>query len=135
MRSKPAAILFFFFCSFVTFCLASNIGAAANPPSLEQSQGFIKKWADLQSAKDVNGYLALYAPDFKGTKRTASGKITTYNFQQWSQDRRKMYEKAKSLSVVAEDMKVTGSDAAAGITTVEFVQYYTSENTATRAAK
>ena len=38
-----------------------------------------------------------------------------------------MYEKAKSLSVVAEDVKVTGTDEATGVTTLEFMQYYTSE--------
>jgi hypothetical protein len=96
-------------------------------PSLDEVQTFLKKWSELQSNKDVSGYLALYATEFTGIKRTTSGKTTNYNFQEWAQDRGKMYEKAKSLSVVAEDVKVTATDETAGVTTFEFMQYYTSE--------
>ncbi len=105
---------------------ASQQTQKSKAPSLDEAQTFLKKWAELQSNKDVSAYLAMYATEFTGIKRTTSGKITNYNFQQWAQDRSKMYEKAKSLSVIAEDVKVTGSDEAIGVTTLEFMQYYTS---------
>lgn len=104
-------------------------------PSFDEVQAFLKKWSELQSNRDVSGYLALYSTDFTGVKRTASGKTTTYNFQKWAEDRGKMYQKAKSLSVVAEEVKISGTDETTGITTVEFMQYYTSEKYSDKGRK
>jgi Tfp pilus assembly protein PilE len=96
-------------------------------PTLDETLTFMKKWGELQSNKDVSGYLAMYATDFRGIKRTTSGKTTYYNFQGWAADRTKMYERAKSISVVADEVRVTGTDEAMGVTTAEFVQRYNSD--------
>jgi len=85
----------------------------------------VQDWAAAWSNNDVNGYLALYAPDFKtpdGESRKA-----------WENERRSRIAKPREIEVRVEAPKVTFSDA--NRATVTFRQHYRSNTFKSSASK
>jgi len=101
---------------------AANSGESSPAPDaiIETVQGWAKAWSD----KDMDGYLAYYAPDFK----PASGSRSD-----WEAQRRDRVAKAKGLSVQVSDIRI--QPVSANRATVEFRQQYRSKtlnNTSTK---
>lgn len=90
------------------------VAAAANPPDILAA---VNAWAQAWSKKDVDGYLAAYAKDFK----TPGGEARA----DWEKARRDRIEAPKSIAVGIEQAKVTmaGNDQAS----VSFRQNYRSD--------
>lgn len=105
-----------------------SLSPATKTESPEEIQNFLNGWGQLQTSKNINGYLALYASDFRGVKRTVTGKTTSYNYQEWVLDRRQMYQKGENISVTADNVGITNYDNANGVITVEFMQHYNSSS-------
>jgi tetratricopeptide (TPR) repeat protein len=103
--------------------------AAEKPaPAADASADVLKAvnaWAQAWSRKDVNGYLASYAKDFK----TPAGEGRA----EWEQGRRTRIEAPKSIAVGVEQPKVTmqGDNQAA----VTFRQNYRSDKLKTSSRK
>jgi tetratricopeptide (TPR) repeat protein len=89
---------------------------AANGSSTADVSKAVQSWAMAWSSKDVKGYLAHYAKDFK----TPSGMSRT----KWESERALRVGKPGSISVDVDDLRVTaeGADKA----TVQFHQNYRS---------
>jgi hypothetical protein len=94
MTMRPLATL-------TAAALLAAAPAAADPkPDYLEAHALIGRWLDAQNARKFDDYIALYAPDFTGVKRTAADKETRLDLAGWKADRAKMF-KAKSLSVEA----------------------------------
>ena len=81
-----------------------------------QVTGVLEGWARAWSERDVNAYLAFYAPDFEvpgGAKRAA-----------WEKERKERIEKPKSIEVAVQVTNVKMGDNEA---TVTFKQSYKSD--------
>lgn len=87
---------------------------AGNPADILTA---VNAWAQAWSKKDVDGYLAAYAKDFK----TPGGESRA----DWEKTRRARIEAPKSIAVVVEQAKVT--TAGNGEASVTFLQSYRSD--------
>ena len=87
-------------------------------------QNLIKFWENAQDAGDFEGYRNCYAKPFKGVK-TVSKSSREYDYDEWMNDRRKMFDKAVGLDVEIKNLQIsiTGETA-----TAEFEQYHRSKN-------
>jgi tetratricopeptide (TPR) repeat protein len=92
--------------------------AAALPPGGDEVLKTVQAWADAWSKKDVDGYLAFYASDFKTPKGQARA--------DWEKARKERIAAPKRIQVRIESPKVTlkGEDSAV----VSFRQHYRSDN-------
>jgi tetratricopeptide (TPR) repeat protein len=103
---------------------AAEAKSAAKPAAGDVVEA-VNGWAKAWSAKDVNGYLAFYAKDFKtpkGEPRAA-----------WEKERRQRISAPKSIAVAVNSPKVTaaGDDKAS----VTFRQSYRSDTLSTTSTK
>jgi Flp pilus assembly protein TadD len=92
--------------------------AAALPPGGEEVLKTVEAWATAWSKKDVAGYLAFYANDFKTPKGEPRA--------EWEKARKQRISAPKRIQVTIESPKVTlkGEDSAV----VSFRQRYRSDN-------
>ncbi|MBA4286715.1 MAG: hypothetical protein C0434_14400 [Xanthomonadaceae bacterium] len=82
-------------------------------------------WAAAWSSRDVDAYLAAYAPDFKPDGGLALG--------EWREQRRIRIGKAKSIAVSVLDAEVTRLDAQH--VSVTFIQDYSSDTISDKVTK
>ncbi|HYP69185.1 MAG TPA: tetratricopeptide repeat protein [Thiobacillaceae bacterium] len=96
---------------------AKPAASSSDTPSPDRIIETVQGWAKAWSAKDVDAYLAYYAPDFK----PAAGSRTA-----WEAERRERVGKAEGVSVQVSNIhiKPDGADRA----TVEFRQKYRSKH-------
>lgn len=83
-----------------------------DPAEVEQA---VRNWAESWANKDVDGYLAAYAPDFKPGMPGGRAK--------WENQRRERISKPESISIEIEDLKIKPGKGSAVAT---FVQRYRS---------
>jgi tetratricopeptide (TPR) repeat protein len=90
----------------------------ATPAGGEEVLKTVQAWANAWSKKDVDGYLAFYASDFKTPKGEARA--------EWEKARKERISAPKRIHVAIEAPKVTlkGEDSAV----VSFRQHYRSDN-------
>jgi ketosteroid isomerase-like protein len=79
----------------------------------------MERWLAAQNDGDFERYAALYAPDFKGVRRTATGKPKEFDLEGWKADRKKMFE--KKMEVAADGITIA-PDKTPGVTVVTFTQ-------------
>lgn len=84
----------------------------------------IQSWAKAWSSKDVEGYLAHYAPDFTPSSMSR---------QAWAAQRRERILAPKEISVTAQDIQVTASTG--NRATVKFRQTYESDRLKSSSSK
>ena len=101
---------------------APAAGINVNPDSIGQ---VVQAWAAAWAAKDVDKYLAFYAPEF--TPEGGSSR------QAWEAQRRSRISKPKEIKVAVSDLKV--EPLAADRVQVTFTQDYTSDMLTNRATK
>jgi len=96
---------------------------AAAPEGQAEVEAAVNAWAAAWSSRDMSGYFAAYAPDFKG--QAASRKA-------WEQDREARIAPRKKIRVEVADMsvQVKGNQA-----TVHFRQAYSSDTLSTTGRK
>jgi ketosteroid isomerase-like protein len=94
-------------------------------PSLtvDTVNSLINRWVIAQNAKDLAAYQSCYGASFEGVKRTASGRLSYYDFNAWMKDRRRMISEAVGLNIEIRNMHVSIDG---DVATVEFDQYYRS---------
>ncbi len=102
---------------------------------IDEVKQFLKKWSSYQSNKYINQYLAFYDKSFVGVKRTKTGNTYRYNLEEWTKDRSKMYAKAVNLSIVVDAVTIDNFDNKKNITTISFVQYYSSKSYSDKGKK
>jgi uncharacterized membrane protein YccF (DUF307 family) len=103
--------------------------------SQTEASTFLGKWCSLQSNKTFSQYVELYSQDFQGIKRTKSGKIYNFDYEQWMSDRAKLYKRARYLSVAADNIAVMDFDSNSKLTTVQFTQRYSSDKYSDQGTK
>lgn len=98
---------------------ATTTAASVVAPTPEAAQDTVEQavetWRDAWAARDVDAYLAAYAPSF----RPADGST----LPQWQNQRRDRLTKAKDVSIVLEQMETQMQN---GRAMVRFVQKYRS---------
>lgn len=95
-------------------------------------EALLTSWCQAQTDGDFKAYSALYAKDFKGTKRTKKGKTKTYDLKGWLKDRGRMFK--KPLHVDCRSPKVAMGEG--GTTaSVTFEQYWRSPTYADQGDK
>ncbi|MFN3715770.1 MAG: tetratricopeptide repeat protein [Thiobacillus sp.] len=94
---------------------------AAQPAGNVESA--VKAWAQAWARRDVNAYLAAYAPDFSAPGLSRAD---------WEAQRRARIEAPKSISIDISDLKVTQQDATA---TATFRQAYRSDRLSSTVTK
>jgi len=92
------------------------------PLTAETVQNLMNTWEKAQDTRNFSLYKSCYDASFKGTKRTAAGSVSRYNYNQWLDDRQKMMNKAKYMDVRLDKMRISIQNDTA---TVEFEQYFT----------
>ena len=100
------------------FPLSSGIALAATPQA--DARTFLKRWLEDQNTGDFDDYQKLYAPDFRGVKRSGP-RTATFDRTAWLQDRQRMFQ--KKMTVEAENVRVFASPASARIV---FIQHWAS---------
>ncbi len=91
------------------------------PLTAEAVRDLMDIWEKAQDTRNFSLYESCYDVSFKGTKRTVSGSISRYNYNQWLADRQKMMSKAKYMDVRMDKMRISVQNDTA---TVEFDQYF-----------
>ena len=104
--------------------------AAASPQG--EVEALLNQWCQAQTSGDFEGYSALYATDFKGTKRTKKGKTKTYDRKGWLKDRGKMFKKPLHVDCRAPKVSLAEADGTASVT---FEQYWRSPSYADQGDK
>jgi tetratricopeptide (TPR) repeat protein len=99
--------------------------AAALPPGGDEVLKTVQAWADAWSKKDVDGYLAFYASDFKTPKGQARA--------DWEKARKERISAPKRIRVTIESPKVTLKDEDSAV--VSFRQRYRSDNLQSNSSK
>jgi ketosteroid isomerase-like protein len=99
--------------------LVSTSTAMAAPK--DDARVVVDTWVKAQNGNDLDAYAALYAPKFKGIKRTTDGGEKTLTLAKWKADRKRMFKAAQK--VAAEDVKVLAKGDGFVVT---FVQRYKS---------
>lgn len=95
--------------------------AASNKDAIDTAKGWASAWA----AKNVNGYLGYYGPNFNPPGNTSR--------KQWEGQRRDRISRPKSIQVRLENIKVT--PIADGKVSVSFRQFYSSDHLHNTTAK
>lgn len=90
----------------------------------DEAVKLIQSWAKAWSSKDVDGYLAHYAPDFTPSSMSR---------QDWAAQRRERILAPKEISVTAQDIQVTASTSKRA--TVKFRQTYESDRLKSSSSK
>jgi hypothetical protein len=85
---------------------------------------FVNQWAAYQSAINIPAYTNCYSLEFRGVKRTKSGREYTYDYSGWISDRTKMYAKQSYIVLNAENVTLTKYDANTRVAEVNFWQTY-----------
>lgn len=83
------------------------------------ANNLIERWLAAQNEGDFERYAALYAPEFKGVRRTATGTPKEFDLEGWKADRKKMFE--KKMEVAADGITIA-PDKTSGVTVVTFTQ-------------
>jgi hypothetical protein len=81
------------------------------------------KWLAAQNSGDFDAYTSLYANDFKGVRRTATGAPKEFDLAGWKADRADMFK--NKLEVAADGITIT-EDKTPGIIVVTFTQRWRS---------
>ncbi len=102
---------------------------------MDEVKHFLQKWSSYQLNKNIDQYLACYDKSFVGVKRTKTGNTYRYNLAEWSKDRSKMYAKAVNLSVTVDAINIDDFDNTNKITTISFMQYYSSKGYSDKGKK
>lgn len=97
----------------------------ASAPGNEAVLKALDVWAAAWSSRDVDAYLAAYAPDFKPEGGLA--------LAEWRDQRRIRIGKAKTINVVVQDAEVTRIDGQHA--SVTFTQDYSSDTIADKVTK
>lgn len=69
----------------------------------EAAAEVLRAWLDAQNKRDFAAYSALYAPDFRGVRRTGDKKVSL-DRDGWLADRKRMFR--KPMVVVARDQRI-----------------------------
>lgn len=101
--------------------VSNSVPAASGKLTEPAVQELITAWARAQNEKDLPSYSSCYAAEFKGLKRTKSGRIYSYDFNGWMKDRWNMIRVAAGLNVEVRSLRITLEGDSAN---VEFDQYY-----------
>ena len=99
--------------------------AVAAAPASDPVVKALDAWAAAWASRDVDAYLAAYAPDFKPDGGLALG--------EWREQRRARIGKARSISVAVLSPEVTKLDAQR--VSVTFTQDYTSDTISDKVTK
>lgn len=91
------------------------------PLTTEAVQDLMNSWKRAQDTRNFSLYKSCYDVSFKGVKRTVSGSVSNYNYNQWLDDRQKMMNKTKYMEVRLDKLRISIQD---NIATVEFDQYF-----------
>ncbi|CAN5384720.1 hypothetical protein BH10BAC5_BH10BAC5_25710 [soil metagenome] len=91
-------------------------------------ENFVNNWVNFQTKKNYTDYINCYSTDFKGIKRTKTGKASSYGYSDWTQDRVKMYSAAKNLYINIADFQVKEINNVNETASVQFTQYYSSND-------
>lgn len=86
---------------------------------------FVARWLAAQNARDFDAYARLYAANFDGVKRAASGRVTRYDRAAWLADRRPMMARSKHLHLRAENVRLYANE---GHAVVVFDQHFSTSN-------
>jgi serine/threonine protein kinase len=86
---------------------------------------FLDQWLNAQNQKNLVTYESFYAPDFQGIKRVKNGQKYYYNHDEWIQDRTKMYNSARNLTMTVSNVKISNNTGIKA--TVEFTHGYSSD--------
>ena len=98
--------------------------AVRNAPAAgEQLKTIVANWARAWSEKDVNAYLAIYAPEYAPSGITRSD---------WEEQRRSRISAPKSIEVQISDLKV---EQVGEMATATFRQVYRSDRHKSTASK
>jgi hypothetical protein len=103
---------------------AAPAPAATDKQTNEDVEKTVQSWAKAWSAKDVDAYLAHYAPDFSPSNMSRSD---------WATQRRERITAPKEIAVVASDIRVL--NASANRATVRFKQAYQSDRLKSSSGK
>lgn len=103
-----------------------NSSSGSFTMSTNSLNNFVNDWVNYQNNKNYSAYINCYSLDFKGIKRTKSGKTTAYNYSEWTEDRIKMYSSAKNLYISIRDFEVKQTNNSTQAAVVIFLQNYTS---------
>jgi len=144
--SKNSAALFFGIAAlFVVLILgvlwiSIDTGTTTPTPSPDTPTPFVKqkitrvkvrnaldKWKSAQNERNPTKYAALFDSNFKGVKRTKSGKIFSYYHNKWIKDRTRMMKEAEWLDIEIKDLKID-IDKSYSEATAVFMQYYRSDS-------
>ena len=107
--------------------------AASVPDALRAAvAALVAQWLEAQNTGDFGRYAALYAPDFKGVRRTATGAPKTFDLAGWKADRATMFE--RRMEVAADGVTVS-ADTTPGVTVVTFTQRWRSGSYADHGQK
>jgi hypothetical protein len=88
-----------------------------------QGHAVVGRWLETQNQRRFSDYVALYAADFQGVKKTAKGVETSLNLQQWKADREKMFRRPNlTVEIFAEQYAVEPT----GEISVAFTQVFRS---------
>jgi hypothetical protein len=71
---------------------------AAPHPDVLAAHAVVGRWLAAQNQRQFEAYAGLYADEFEGIKRTATGKETRLKLADWKADRKKMFT-TKNLTV------------------------------------
>jgi Domain of unknown function (DUF4440) len=105
MRSVAAALV---------LTLAAAVATAA-PGAIADGDArtFVQVWATAQNAGDFAAYSALYAPAFKGIRRSGTREVT-FDRAGWLADRQRMFK--KKMTVELADVRTFPDPAGARVT-------------------
>ena len=106
---------------FVALVFSWSTVAAASP-GIVSPCGAAEAWAKTQRDADFKAYGAFYAADFRGTKKTKSGRETKFDRKRWLKDRKSMFRVGTAVYVT--DCKVESQQGT--LTNLIFNQYWRS---------
>lgn len=94
---------------------------ATQPEASARERAFVEAWVATQGNQQFESYAKLYAPGFRGVRRTASGS-KEMSRDEWLKDRKRMFK--PGLHVEIRDLRVHEAGTADGVTVVEFEQRF-----------
>jgi len=77
---------------------------------------FVERWRATQEASDFDAYRALYAPGFRGIKRSGS-KTSQFDRSGWLKDRRLMFQ--RDVKVKVSNVRATSGERSSVVTFVQ----------------
>ena len=84
-------------------------------------RNLINTWVTAQNTRNFSMYRNCYDGSFRGVKRTVSGSVNNYTYNQWLNDRQKMMNESNYMDVRIEGLKISMQGETA---TAEFDQYF-----------